>query len=245
MNDGAGSTGPPRGGARRRATSLLAGAALLLDLVVPAATASAGATVPAATCPPAPTAPPADPYYKLNGLRWNPSHTIDYVLDTKRLTAAGILHRVADIRTVMREMAAYSGLVVHYQGTEKAETSPRFSTVQFLYNSSAGESEQPYVVTVGGAQTDQMAADVISIGSSFGWGFGPRDNKDPLHSPEGKLLLLAVGNTVGLGNVPQTWRQAMNPDLGSARFWYGRYQGGDDRGLYEVGSVKGCTGFAE
>jgi hypothetical protein len=152
--------------------------------------------------------------------------------------------RDADIRSAMRQAAEYSGLTVEYRGTEAAQTAVKFSTIQFVYTPSTGYSATPYVVTVNGASTKEMAAGIIDVNPSFGYGFGPFDTKSGAHSPEGEVLLQTIGFEFGLDTVKATYRQVMNKSP-QGRFWYGHFQGGDERGLYEAGSVKGCGGFPE
>jgi hypothetical protein len=238
---------------RRRAKAVTGCAALAAGLLGPVGVASAAPAahrtvgVPAAvhpaaaaSCPKAPKAPPADKYYKLLGVRWNPSHTIRYSVDTDHLARSQVRTRVADVEKAMRAASALSGLPVAYAGTESKAKSPAFETVQFEYTTSGSlASTNPYILTVNGADTDQLYAGVVDVRSDTATGYGRFSST---HVPEGHELLFVAAGILGLAPVSGTDRQVMNPDVSAAHFEES-YQGGDKRGLYEVGSVKGCGGF--
>jgi hypothetical protein len=195
-----------------------------------------------ATCPTAPKAPPANDTYKVSGYRWNPEHTIDYVVDTNRLKASQIAARVADIRRAMRAAAVYTGLTVHYAGTEKTSvpvaTHPQL--VQFIYRQQKNAVfENLYTYSEDESEMEGATVDLLP---SVGIGYGGYDSTRPVASPEGHFLLFGVGIVSGLNGVKTNDRQVMNPTY-SAKYFYTAYQGGDKRGLWKVGVAGGCGGF--
>jgi hypothetical protein len=196
-----------------------------------------------ASCPAAPKRPAKSKGYKLNGYRWNPSETIKYVVDTARLPSSQVKARVSDARRAMREMAADTGLVVSYRGTETklldAMTHPRL--VQFEYaNISGGIGVKPNLYNYFG--TKQMYSAVIKVQSTTVTGYGSYNRKHPERSAEGHLLLFGVGETAGLAPVKDTYREVMN-GVAREHFYYNSFQRGDKYGLWLVGSSKGCGGF--
>jgi hypothetical protein len=195
-----------------------------------------------ATCPTPPKAPPVNDAYKVSGYRWNPEHTINYAVDTDRLKSSQIQARVADIRRAMRAAAAYSGLTVHYVGTETTSvnvaTHPQL--VQFIYRQQKNAVfENLYTYSEDEAEMEGATVDLLP---SVGIGYGGFDSKHPVASPEGHFLLFGVGIVSGLDGTKTTYRQVMNPTY-SAKYFYTTYQGGDKRGLWKVGSAAGCGGF--